>query len=98
MQYLRSSLTVPLHFERREKIESRRFERVNELNAKSKCISWAIFIIQIIIIPLYAFYTIYAYTNYSHFWFWFYYGQEALTIFIYVWNIVVMAWGTYSIY
>jgi len=85
---------VPLHFERREKIESRRFERVNELNAKSKCISWAIFviqIIQIIIILLYAFYTKREYSNLSNFWFWFYYGQEAFTILIYVCNIAVMA-------
>ena len=39
LQYLRSSLTVPLYFDRREKIESRRFDRVEEIEKRSKGIN-----------------------------------------------------------
>ena len=44
LQYLRSSLTVPLYFERREKIDSNRDDLVAELNKKIKQRSRFIFI------------------------------------------------------
>ena len=52
LQYLRSSLTVPLYFERREKIESRRDDRVEELEQRSKRITRISVAIQLASLPV----------------------------------------------
>ena len=39
MQYLRAGLTVPLYFERREKVESNRMDRVIEIDRRCKRIN-----------------------------------------------------------
>ena len=51
-QYLRSSLTAPLYFERREMIESKRFDRVEKLEKQSKRISNIIIMIQLAALPM----------------------------------------------
>ena len=52
LQYLRSSLTVPLHFERRYKLDCGRVDQVPAIDRKIRCYKYCIFTLQIVMTVL----------------------------------------------